>query len=407
VWSGAVLAASGLFVGVVLFSGEPAADQVVGGAAIALFLLTWFTVGRRGLGDENGCNQDPVAAPTAAIGVIAALGLGTAALPELALMQGIVYPLVWSFSPSTRRAVLYNVAVALVVFVTFAFALGGGMQGFASAFVTAAVSLGFSFAMGFWISSISQQSEKRQALIEELTATREQLADAHRDAGVLAERERLARDIHDTVAQSITGVVLLAQRAQREERATDAALPETLAVLEETARAALVEARSVVAALAPIELEQGGIRSALLRLGERFERETGVPVLVEVPETVELPREGEVVLLRCAQEALANVRKHARARRAAVRLGAAGGRVTVTVSDDGIGFDPAAPAHGFGLAGMRERLALAGGRLDLESGAEGTVVAASLPVAAPGPAGVAASLVAPAPRAASASGARR
>ncbi|WP_207454517.1 sensor histidine kinase [Herbiconiux sp. SYSU D00978] len=381
VWSGVVLAATALFAGVIVAADEGLARSIGGAVALALFLATWFLFGRRGIGDVDGCGQDPRASTTATVLTIGALGMGVASLPELALMQGIVYPLVWTYSLSRRRALVANAVSAVVVFVAFVVALGPA-EGLFSGLVTAVVSLGFSLGMGFWISSIAERSTRRQALIDELTATREQLAEAHRDAGVLAERERLARDIHDTVAQSITGVVLLAQRARREQQSADATLPETLAVLEETARAALVEARSVVAALAPVELGSGGIRPALVRLGERFERETGVTVIVDAPEGAELPRESEVVLLRCAQEALANVRKHARARRVTVSFGIDAGRAEVIVQDDGVGFDPAASAPGYGLDGMRERLALAGGRLALDSGEGGTRVAASLPVAA-------------------------
>lgn len=380
VWSGVVLAATALFAGVIVAAGESPARSVGGAVALALFLATWLTVGRRGIGDVDGCGQDPRASTIATVLTIASLGIGVASLPELALMQGLVYPLVWTYSLSLRRALVANVVTALVVFVAFVVAVG--VDGLLSAFVTALVSLGFSLGMGFWISSIAERSSRRQALIDELTATREQLAEAHRDAGVLAERERLARDIHDTVAQSITGVVLLAQRARREEQSADATLPETLAVLEETARAALVEARSVVAALAPVELGSGGIRSALERLGERFERETGVTVIVDAPSGAEVPRESEVVLLRCAQEALANVRKHARARRVTVSLGVLDGRAEVVVQDDGVGFDPASPRAGYGLDGMRERLALVGGHLQLDSGDGGTRVTVTLPLSA-------------------------
>ena len=225
-----------------------------------------------------------------------------------------------------------------------------------------AISLVGSLALGLWITRISDLSHERKALLDELTAAQGQLAALHRDSGVTSERERLAREIHDTIAQSLTGLVMLSQRAQRELAAGDTdALADQLEMMEHSARDALVETRTLVAAGAPVELG-AGIVAALERFGSRFERETGIAVTVNgtVPE---LDRDTEVVLLRCAQEALANVRKHSGARAAAITLTMTGGRPTMTVQDDGVGFDPSLPSTGFGLAGMRDRLALVGGSI--------------------------------------------
>jgi signal transduction histidine kinase len=169
---------------------------------------------------------------------------------------------------------------------------------------------------------------------------------------------------------------MLTQRARRELGDSD-----TLALLEDSARAALAETRALVAASAPVGLASGGIKDALDRLADRFSRETGVTVGVEVAEIPPLERDTEVVLLRVAQEGLANIRKHAGAESAVIELTLVHGKPTLAVRDDGAGFDPATPSAGFGLGGMRDRLALVGGSLDVASSSAGTTLTATLPAA--------------------------
>ena len=130
------------------------------------------------------------------------------------------------------------------------------------------------------------------------------------------ERGRLAREIHDTIAQSLTGLVMVAQRAGNRLEPVDgeaaASVRGDIELMEQMAREALTEARGLVASLTPVEPD-AGLAEALRRLATSFERETGVAVTVTA-DAAGLDRELEVVLLRCAQEALANVRKHAKAR---------------------------------------------------------------------------------------------
>ncbi|WP_411719843.1 sensor histidine kinase [Mycetocola sp.] len=189
-----------------------------------------------------------------------------------------------------------------------------------------------------------------------------------RDAGATAERERIAREIHDTIAQSLTSVVMLAQRARLEQPTADS----TLELIESTAREALREARSLVAANAGLPQRDGSLADTLAQLGERFSRETGVTVTTDAPLT-ELPRDIEVVLLRCAQEGLANVRKHANARAASVPVAQSDNSVSLRVADDGRGLGGFQPSdeHGFGLSGMRDRVGLVGGTLIVADAATG------------------------------------
>jgi signal transduction histidine kinase len=210
------------------------------------------------------------------------------------------------------------------------------------------------------------------------------VATLSRDVGATGERERLAREIHDTLAQDLTGLVLTAQRGLRELKAGNTAAAEKqLNVLEENARHALTETRALVASGAAVGVDGGGLVIALRRLAERFERETGIAMSVTAPESASLDRDSEVVLLRCAQEALANVRKHSTAKATAVALAVRAGTVELSITDDGTGFDPTSSSSGFGLAGLRDRLALVHGTLALTaSPGGGTTLIASLPAAA-------------------------
>jgi signal transduction histidine kinase len=242
------------------------------------------------------------------------------------------------------------------------------------ALAQAAVALAFTLLMGLWVGRIVDQSADRRAVIAELEATRAELAEVSHRAGVLAERERLAGEIHDTLAQGFTSVVMLVELASAELVDDPAAARRRLAAAGETARQNLAEARSLVAALGPADLQAAPLPEAVGRLVDRFGRETGRPAGFTVAgEARALPANQEVVLLRAAQEALANVRKHAAAGRVTVTL-AYGEPVRLTVADDGTGFDPAATTGGYGLAGLRRRAAEVGGTVDITSGPGGTTV---------------------------------
>jgi signal transduction histidine kinase len=189
------------------------------------------------------------------------------------------------------------------------------------------------------------------------------------------------------VAQSLTGVVLLAQQARAALVAGDVTTAtERLDVVEEAAREALTETRALVAATASPGPAASDLATTLRRLGERFARETGITVDVRVElaaaDARGLAREHEVVVLRSAQEALSNVRKHSGSGTATVELRRDGDDALLTVVDGGTGFDPASARDGFGLQGLAERLALAGGGLEVRSGVGGTTVSARLPLAA-------------------------
>ena len=347
---------------------------------IGMLVLSWALWGDRRVEAEEP--SVPLV-----LGVAIATGVATAGFASLAILQAIAYPVAWVFSRRLRDAVLANLAIGLAVGAGFTVSIGTEPGDLLQIAFTQALSLGFSLAMGVWISRMTALGEERGRLLAELQGAQEQIAALNREAGAAAERERLARDLHDTIAQDLTGLVMLAQRARREAAAPDA----TLAMIEEGARAALGETRALVAAGAALDADGLGFDGALHRLAERIERETGVTVSLTITDGVTLSRDAEVVVLRCAQEALSNARKHARARRIALEVGAvppgSSDRVRLTVRDDGIGFDPGTASTGFGLSGMTERLALVGGTLRVDSApGAGTSIVAELPASIPSPA---------------------
>jgi len=284
-------------------------------------------------------------------------------VPWLAMLQFWVFPLLWTLAASTRIAVLASLLSAAAIFAALLPWSGEGswavmalVQG--ASFVSAVV-------LGLWMSAISRYGSERDALVSELMAAQTELGALHRDAGATAERERLAAEMHDTIAQSLAATVMLAERA-RHELAGDALTDRTLMLVEESARAALTETRELVAGGVPAAVGDGGLIEALRAVAARAVREMGLDVEVFAAVAPRIDREAEVALVRCAQEGLSNARRHSGARRVEVTLGERDGMVELTVRDDGVGFDTGARADGFGIAGLRARLSALGGSLDVD-----------------------------------------
>ena len=241
-----------------------------------------------------------------------------------------------------------------------------------------------------WIyAGLRAESTARQHLVDELVASQDAVADAQRQAGVLAERSRLARDIHDTLAQSFSSIVLLS-RAGLAGGADGERLHDLLVQIDQMASSGLRDARTVVGALAPDELEQAPLPAALGRLLDRLGRQIGIRTqLVVDGDPRPLPTTVEVALLRLAQGALANVQQHARAGRVTLTITYQDDAVQLDVVDDGVGFDPRtrvpATGGGFGLRAMRERMDELHGTFAVESApGDGTAVSAGVPLHTPG-----------------------
>jgi signal transduction histidine kinase len=238
----------------------------------------------------------------------------------------------------------------------------------------------FSYAYSRWVMKVIEQSLERAALIEQLEATRAELAAAHHEAGVRAERHRLAGEIHDTLAQGFTSIVTLLQAAEASLDA-DSHARRHLDLALVTARENLAEARTLVTTLTPATLEAGTLGDSVHRVTGATGAQAGIEAHAEVTGAARrLPTGTEVVLLRVCQEALANVRKHAAARQVRVRLCYASRTVRLTVEDDGKGFDPGKPNGGYGLKGMLDRVRQVGGTVEVTSApGAGTEVRAEVP----------------------------
>jgi len=256
------------------------------------------------------------------------------------------------------------------------------LDGVVAALGIAAFGIGFSYAYGGFVDKIIGQSAERAQLISQLQETRAELAAANRESGTLAERQRLAGEIHDTLAQGFSSIIVLLQAAEAGMAdAGPASARRQLELAAQTARENLADARRLIGALSPAELASGNLPSALRRVTERAGSEIGIGASFRVSGTLRpLSAAFDVVLLRVGQEALANVRKHAAARAVQVLLRYEPGAVSLEVTDDGRGFDPAEVNGGYGLRGMRERLSQAGGRVEVRSApGTGTRVRAEVP----------------------------
>ncbi|MEU1200445.1 sensor histidine kinase [Streptomyces sp. NPDC005813] len=239
--------------------------------------------------------------------------------------------------------------------------------------------------------ALYRESEQRRRLIQELTATRADLAAVQHTAGVLAERERLAREIHDTLAQGLTSIQLLLRAAERALPDRPEAAARHVDQARQAAMDNLAEARRFVAALTPPALEDTTVADALERLCSTTSARHPLTARFHFADgPVPLPIGHEVALLRIAQSALANTVRHARSTTADITLEYADGHVVLTVADDGTGFDTGrlpdrdADNGGFGLAAMRSRTHDLGGTLTVVSApGHGTTLTARLPLPPP------------------------
>ena len=296
----------------------------------------------------------------------------------------------WRFVGMTAVAVLHAYSI-----------IGGGL-----AELTPLVVLGWVLMAGLIaVTSISftlmnaQTSEgyqRRGEMIEELNATNRRLAETldenaalharlvaqAREAGILDERARMAAEIHDTIAQGLTGIVTQLEAAST----SDADVRRHIDMARSLARESLTEARRSVEALTPGRLDDAHLPDAITGMAKAWAETSGVAVHVETHgDPRPLLADIEVALFRVAQEALANVGKHAGATRAGLTLSYMDDVVVLDVVDDGVGFDPDAvptPAggSGFGLAAMGQRVARVAGTLAVESTpGEGTAVSATVP----------------------------
>ena len=329
-----------------------------------LFAVLYATLGREVL--REGMRDLPLSARGGAflVMLILLLAAGTFVNPMYAMLQAIAYPMVWTIAIDYRGAVLWCFAVALAV--------GSGMYlglvaldagtALASSLITALVSLVFAIAMGTWITRIHARGETYREIAEQLRRSQSEVAALSEAAGASAERERMSRDLHDTLTQTLAGLVMLSEQTERALDAGDEARArERVQRVGSAARAAVVEARALVATTQPIG--DDGLERAIERVAAALRADTGLEIECSLSH-VRLTRDREVVLLRTVQEGLANVRKHARARRVVVSLTAVAAEgALLRVDDDGIGPGDGARDGGFGLTGLADRVRAVGGEV--------------------------------------------
>lgn len=303
-------------------------------------------------------------------------------LPIQPVAVYLVFPLFFLYLnafPDYRGITAVIGATVVAIFGNYPHFSPGSVVGPAlAALVTLAIFFAF---RRLWLAHV-----ERENLLQELLRTRNQLVSTEREAGMVAERQRIAHEIHDTLAQGLSSIQMLLHVAQEE---VAAANPEQatkhIGIARTIAADNLKEARAIIAALQPATLEEASLEGALRRIAES----STVP---EVEVTLEgvakpLPMRVEATLVRIAQGAMGNVEKHSQAGRAKLTLTYEPDEVRLDVVDHGIGFDPdmvhqqpAGLGH-IGLAAMRSRAAEVGGELSVESEPGlGTAVSVAIPI---------------------------
>jgi signal transduction histidine kinase len=308
--------------------------------------------------------------------------------PAYYLTASSFYGLMWG----TLRfgvAIAGNVILTGVIILMQSLSRGGSLQLSANLLIIAAVIVGWSVLLALWIRTIMQESIERKRLIEKLEATQEELAVVERQAGIREERQRLSHEIHDTLAQGFTSIVMQLEAAEQ-------ALPEEVPIAQdhilkarETARESLKDARRLVLALQPESLEKAPLAEALRREAQRWAQDSKINARYSITGTpITLHPQVEVTLLRAMQEGLMNIHKHAEAEEVNITLSYMLDRVALDIQDDGLGFEVGKLCSsieqengGYGLQAMQQRVDQIGGAVILESTpGEGTTLAIQIPI---------------------------
>ncbi|MEU5722785.1 sensor histidine kinase [Micromonospora sp. NPDC047738] len=349
------------------------------GAIATLYLAYGRGLARRGTIDSRAGGF------LAAVLVLFLVAL-TGAAPSSFLLFAIC-PLVFRMLPMWPAAAVTTLANALPAIVAIQ------REGFAGQLHTHLLPMAvggaiLSLGLGLWIREVVRRSRERADLIVQLEQSRAEVARLSHQAGVAAERARLAGEIHDTLAQGFTSIIALLQAAgsdldDLESNPDGDRARHRIDVAVRTARESLAESRALVAALAPVALDAGPLDEAVRDLVARLGEQTLIRASYRLSGTVRpLPTAVEVVLLRAAQEALANVRRHSFASEVSVTLGYKPDAIRLVVADDGRGFDPASASGGFGLRSIRARTDEVGGTLTVQSGRDadqGTTLTLEVP----------------------------
>ncbi|MFJ2868313.1 sensor histidine kinase [Kitasatospora sp. NPDC087314] len=325
--------------------------------------------------------RNPVLRSHTFLGVLV-LGLGA-----LSLLRGdgaalfiVSLPHFWLFARSPRYSIALSGAAAAATVVGIIRHQSWHAEDFSTGnIIFTLIGYTASVLLGLGVVRIVEQSDEHaRRLGSELESAQSRLAEAHKLQGATAERERLAREIHDTLAQGFASIIVLAEAARSSLDTAPARSARQLLSIENTARENLAEARALVGSAPRSGLALGSVAKTLRRTLDRFAEDTGLTVTADLPD-VECDQPTRIALLRCTQESLANVRKHAAASAVEIVLTPSPDGVELEITDDGQGF-VVEDSHGFGLNGMRNRLAELGGELTVTSSlGDGTRVLAVIP----------------------------
>lgn len=277
--------------------------------------------------------------------------------------------------------------VVLMIYLALQDAAGSGWFGREIWWIWFILTIAAAF-LGLWIHAIINQSEQRKRLIQQLEDAQGELAAAERRAGMLNERQRLAHEIHDTLAQGFISIVTHLEAAEQALPLDVPVVARHLEQARQTARDSLTQARRVVQALRPEPLVEATLAQAIQRVVAGWTSENGIPAHATVTgDPQALHPNIEVHLLRAAQEALTNVRKHANASQVAVTLSYMPDLIVLDIQDNGVGINGSSVKRtaenkgGYGLIAMNERIEQLGGQVSLESEpGEGTTVAIQVPL---------------------------
>ncbi|MCS6551498.1 sensor histidine kinase [Curtobacterium flaccumfaciens pv. flaccumfaciens] len=303
-------------------------------------------------------------------------------VPEAAYL---VFPLFFLYLHVLPRIVGPAAVVAATLIAVVALGLHGGFT--VGGVIGPLVGAGVALLIGLGYRALARESVEREALLAELLATRDRLAATERQQGVLTERARLAREIHDTVAQDLSSIQMLLHAAE----AADGSRPgiEHIRLARATAADGLADTRRFIRELAPPSLD-AGLPAALRRLSDQWHREGLRITVTAAPEGSELTMDVQTALLRIAQGAVANVAQHAGATTVDITLDVSATHASLRVHDDGTGFNPdrvgtrSGTSDAFGLRAMGERVDQLGGRLTIDSApGDGTTITATVGVGRP------------------------
>jgi signal transduction histidine kinase len=351
-------------------------SRAVAIGVLAAMAIWYISFGRTVIAGRGECS--PWRGRVFMLGMVILLAVGVAFAAPMSFVLFVVCPLAFMSLP-LREAILVIIPANLLPVLSSM--VEDGLQATLFGFLPGALlTLLFAVMIGTWIHRVVMQSEERAALIRELEESREEVERLSREAGMAAERTRLAAEIHDTLAQGFTSLVTLVQAAESTLDNDREKARRHLRLAARTARENLGEARALVAGLMPSALGTGSLDEAIRRQLERLAEETPITATYRVEgESTALPTALEVVLLRAVQESLTNVRKHSGASTVSICLRVNGSAATLRVADDGTGFDTSRPSDGFGLLGMRSRATQVGGSVSIHSGESGTTVELEVP----------------------------